>query len=239
MLRKISKRLIKYRKLIILIWWMLILVIFKIYNNFVFKKGSSIIFILLFFVVPLSIMLIAKRRMSRIKAISKIKKTSYFNLIKYDIKNGTFHQSFLQRLARLKLKVMFEDYDDSLTSFDLLIGDNDKIYLNFTEEKAILQITNTLIIYRFYYTKAFDELTKYDIRGLEYHNTNQLYQALYTIIENLVKDDLIYEEITLGRKIIGYYLYRAGEIIYQIKEKKRQVLFKERKSQKEINIISR
>lgn len=232
MLKIDSQKLIKYRKIIILIWWIVILLLFKFINNFIFNNGSSILFIFLVAIVPLFLNILAKRRMTRLKAQKEIKKKSYFDLIQYDIKNGIFQHYFINKILKLKLKLSFEVLENQV---DLIIGEQQKIYLNFNEQKAFLQIVDTLIIYRFYYTRSFDELTKYDMRGLEYHSTNHLYQALLSIIKKLTSESLRYEEITYGKKIVGYYLYQGDDILYQIKEKKQYRPFtKERKTLKEI-----
>lgn len=228
----LKSKIIQYNSIITFVWWVLLLISFRIINNFHFQNGSSIIFLILFFIPPVIFKTISIRHRRRIKSQKAARKSGYYIQIKNDIDTNVFYANFL---APIKYQFGSLNLDVKESEINILI--NDTISLIFTEKKATISLLETNIKYSFYYSKDFEDLTKYDIRGVEFYPTEKLYQDIIISLNNLT-GDLIYEEVYQGGKYLGCLLYRDNEVIYQIVDEPKKGLFapKVKKTTKTIQI---
>lgn len=196
--------LIAYRHLIVLIWLILILIIFKIANNFVFKNGTSLIFVGLLIVVPLFIYIftLCNRHQVRNKK-KKLKKTYYDNLLQ-DIKNGHFETSFLKRIHELDLQYTYVVEDNIRVQMEGIV-------IIFDREKTTLHIDDTCVDFHFYYASRLSDVTKYDLRNLQYKTSLVLYTKIIERIMLLINHEYAYIQ---NNKEIKLLRTDTNEIVY-------------------------
>lgn len=196
--------LLAYRHLIVLIWLVIILVIFKIINNFVFKNGTSLVFVGLLMVVPLFIYIFTLCNRHQVRNKKKnLKKVYYDNLLE-DIKNGHFESSFLKRVHELDLQYTYVVNENIHVQME-------GIAIIFDREKTTLHIDDTLVEYRFYYASRLTEVTKYDLRNLQYKNSLVLYTKIIEQIITLVNHQYAY---TQNNKEIKLIRTDNNEVVY-------------------------
>ncbi len=191
---KFSANLNIYKNIIIILWWAVVIVAFKFINNFEFENGSSLIFIGLLFILPFVLYIIGVIRKRKILKQKVLKQGKYINLIKKDIDTKRIEKEFLKYLKDLNI-TNYELDDDC-------IYQNDVIKIEFTEKYAYIQLINTEVIYKFYYTNKFIDYTKYDQRYFQYHPTTRLYSLMISKVEELKGKEYTYIEKKKGIKLI-------------------------------------
>ncbi len=191
---KFSTNLNIYKNIIIILWWAVVIVAFKFINNFEFENGSSLIFIGLLFILPFVLYIIGVIRKRKILKQKVLKQGKYINLIKKDIDTKKIEKEFLKYLK--DLNITNYELDDNC------IYQNDVIKIEFGEKYAYIQLINTEVIYKFYYTNKFIDYTKYDQRYFQYHPTTRLYSLMISKVEELKGKEYTYIEKKKGIKLI-------------------------------------
>lgn len=182
-----------YKNIIILIWWIIILIIFQITTKFEFHNGSSLIFILLMFILPLILYIFGVIYKHQLVKTKRRKKEPFFNQIKNDYENKKIKKEFIDKLPL--------NVSDHMTEDAIMIS-NEEININFNKAFVSININNTKIIFRYYYTFNLKEFTKYDQKLLQYRSTSYLYTVLLNQINLLVEADLQYFESKNDCKLI-------------------------------------
>lgn len=87
-------------------------------------------------------------------------------------------------------------------SFDLMYSEekleikNEQIVFSFFPTKAIFAITGTKVKYQYYYTHKYDDLSFYDTKFIQYHDTEYLYDVIMQRLLDLSGQELLYQEGT-------------------------------------------
>lgn len=208
-----------YRNIIVLFWWITIIIIFKVTTNFEFKNGMSILFVLLMIVFPLVLYIFTSIHKRKLMKKKLAKKLSYFSRIKKDYNSKIFQNELIKPLNVLLGDVEL-GYDDNLIEIK-----NRYFKIEFVKNKALIYINDTKVIYQYFYTNRFDNLSSFDVKFIQYKDSIYLYKLLREKIESIFKDSLLYKESSKGyilssidEKIIYYQkrIHNSKKEKYQI-----------------------
>lgn len=192
-----------FKNIIILIWWIIVLIVFKVTTNFEFSNGNSLIFVGLLVIIPLTLFIIANIFKKKLMKEGKKNKIPYFQRIKEDIKSKTFYNEFLSKISTLNFSQIEEDNKIILVS--------NLLEIVFSQSLVSISIKNTQVIYRYYYSNKFTELSKYDKKYLQYKGTSVLYQLLVEKVLLLSNNELTYFENKKHAKLI---LTATDEVLF-------------------------
>lgn len=179
-----------YRNLIILLWWISIILIFKLTINFQFHRGLSLVFIALMILPPFCLYIFTSIHRRKLINRKRNRKLTYFNRIKKDYQSKIFEKEFLHPLMK-----NFGPLDFIYNEEKIEIK-NEQFIITFFPTKAILKINETKVKYQYYYTHKYDDLSFYDTKFLQYHDTEYLYNTIIEKLNILSKEELLYQEGT-------------------------------------------
>lgn len=225
-----KKIIVAYRHLIILIWLILVLLIFKITTNFKFKNGSSLVFVSLLLIVPIVIYIYSFINIKKNKEAVKINKDGHYQNITRDIDKGIFKSCFLDKLTQLNLKYLCDLTD--IVCVKIINHNVEILNVIFNANQAIIEINDTKIVYRFYYSHMINEFTKYDLRNFEYKETSILYSKIVEKVSELINKEYIY---IYSKKQISLVAVPSNEELYNVKVNKK-LFDKENKNKKTIRL---
>lgn len=177
-----------YRNLIILLWWIIVILVFKLTINFKFHHGLSLVFIALMAILPIFLYIFTSIHRKKLINRKKIRKLTYFNRIKKDYQNKIFEKEFLNPL---KKNIGQLDFSYSEEKIEIK---NEQFIISFYPTKAILEIIGTKVKYNYYYTHKYDNLSFYDTKFVQYHDTEYLYDTIIQKLDVLSKEELLYQE---------------------------------------------
>ena len=104
----------------------------------------------------------------------------------------------------------------------------------FYEQKTIIFIDDTNIIYQYIYGYKDDDVTKYDHKGISKIPTERFYNLLIKRISDLVDKEYQYIEYYQGNDYNGCLLKHNDKEIYNIIINEKKNIFKRNKSKKRI-----
>lgn len=177
-----------YRNLIILLWWIIIILVFKLTINFKFHHGLSLVFIALMIVLPLFLYIFTSIHRKKLIKRKKVRKLTYFNRIKNDYQNKIFEKELLNPLKKNIGQLDFSYNEEKIEI------KNEQFIISFYPTKAILEIIGTKVKYNYYYTHKYDNLSFYDTKFVQYHDTEYLYDTIIQKLDALSKEELLYQE---------------------------------------------
>ena len=228
---KLLFNIIRYRAVITLIYEFLLLLIFYFITKFHFKNYSSLILLFLILIVPIALAVLS----SKIKKENKRKylnlKTSYDTLIKKDYESGKFEKEFFYKLSKEVANVNKRYSDKEIM---ITCGEKENITLIFKEQKAILFIDDTNIIYQYIYGFKDDDITKYDQKGISKIPTERFYNLLIKRITSLINKEYQYIEYYQGNTYNGCSLKHNDKDIYHIIINEKKNILKRNKTKKKI-----
>lgn len=164
------------------------IIIFKLTINFKFHHGLSLVFIALMIVLPLFLYIFTSIHRKKLIKKKKIRKLTYFSRIKNDYQNKIFEKEFLNPLIKNMGQLDFSYSEEKIEI------KNEEFSISFYPTKAILEIIGTKVKYQYYYTHKYDELSFYDTKFIQYHDTEYLYDAIIQKLDALSKEELLYQE---------------------------------------------
>lgn len=171
----------RHRYSLIFGWIIIILGITYCVNRFNFENNSSVLFLFAVVIVPIIITIVSNFNIKHNKQKYLYSKTNYYDLIKLNI-----NKELVNNLKEItELNIVKDEY---------IIGPNQRLILTFNQYYCELSIRNTIVSFKYYYSKSFDNLSMYDKRGFEYQSTHILFTELIHHINNLLKDELLYVE---------------------------------------------
>ena len=192
---KLLFNIIRYRAVITLIYEFLLLLIFYFITKFHFKNNTSILLLFLILIVPIVLAVLSNKLKKENKQKYLNSKTSYDILIKKDYDSGKFEKEFIYKLSKEvpNVNVRYSDKEIMLTC-----GDKQNITVLFKEQKTILFIDNTNVIYQYIYGYKDDDITKYDQKGISKIPTERFYNSIIKRVTSLINKEYEYIEFYQG-----------------------------------------
>ncbi len=212
----------RYKNLITLIWCVGVFLYYKIVHDFQFKNGSSLVFLTLILVLPLSLHLHYVIVRKRTKKLKKGHQASFFGQIQFDYHSKEMNYTLLNPLHLLNKTTKLEEIEDELK---IITGDDTYATITFNNRLCKIEIENTEIVYNLYYDRVVFDTSDYDQKGFKYYTTENLYKAILSIIKNLKRERLFYQETRQGDKILVLKLFdrETEEILYEKKLRRRSL----------------
>ncbi len=99
---------------------------------------------------------------------------------------------------------------------DKIIIQNQAFSITFTKTKAMLEIKQTKVSFKYFYSIHFEDVSEYDTKHLQYHDQEYLYQLLLQKLEILSRNPLIYEE---NKKSCELLSFDEKKVLFQKKIK--------------------
>lgn len=164
------------------------ILVFKLTINFKFHHGLSLVFIALMIVLPLCLYIFTSIHKRRLINKKKIRKLTYFSRIKKDYQSKIFEKELLNPLMKNMGQLDFSYSEEKIEV------KNEQFSLSFYPTKAILEIIGTKVKYQYYYTHKYDNLSFYDTKFVQYHDTEYLYDIIIQKLDALSKEELLYQE---------------------------------------------
>ena len=140
-------------------------------------------------------------------------------------------KDFISKLSKIvpNVKPRYSDKEIMITC-----GIKNNITIMFNEQKTIVFIDNTNIIYQYIYGYKDDDVTKYDHKGISKIPTERFYNLLIKRISDLVDKEYQYIEYYQGNDYNGCLLKHNDKEIYNIIINEKKNIFKRNKSKKRI-----
>jgi len=228
---KLLFNIIRYRAVFTLIYEFLLLLIFYLITKFHFKNNTSLLLLFLILIVPIVLSILSHLLKKENKQKYLNSKTSYDTLIKKDYESGKFEKEFISKLSKIvpNVKPRYSDKEIMITC-----GIKNNITIMFNEQKTIVFIDNTNIIYQYIYGYKDDDVTKYDHKGISKIPTERFYNLLIKRISDLVDKEYQYIEYYQGNDYNGCLLKHNDKEIYNIVINEKKNIFKRNKSKKRI-----
>lgn len=193
----------RHRYSIIFGWITVVLLSTYFINKFTFQNNSSVLFIFVLLIVPVVVSIISHFNIKKNKQKYLFSKTNYYELIKLNI-----YKDLIKKLNEVtKVLELPNEYH---------IGHEQRLVLSFNDQYCELSIKNTIVSYKYYYSKTFDNISIYDKKGFEYQSTNVLFSELLNMINNLLLGKLVYQESN-KIKLTYAVLKRDNLVLYEYK----------------------
>ena len=207
------------------LWIFAVLLFFKNYNNFQFKGGMSYAFLILLGIVPFIIELISSYVTNLNKNKYSLRHSSYLKQIE-----ATIDSEFLEPLS--KKEKLITDSENLAIYF----GEHRMGKIAFSDTHVTISITDTLVEYNFYYSKAVRSNSKYDEYGFEQRPVSYLYQRMMLKINLLTESTLSLTEYKKGLSTVTIILYANNTQAFLYKDKPHRKLNKRKASTKIITL---
>jgi len=161
-------------------------------------------------ILPLVIYIITEVWKRKILKRKQARKILYFKRIKNDYNNKVMDKLLIDLLNKQYEPVVCSIQEDKISI------QNQTFSITFTKTKAMLEIKQTKVSFKYFYSIHFEDVSEYDIKHLQYHDQEYLYQLLLQRLEILSRNPLIYEE---NKKSCRLLSFDEKKILFQKKIK--------------------